>query len=49
MENMETDSGVTGRELAIEIYSNHKLAFITTQVGVFLNEYANFTQGSRKP
>ena len=49
MENMETESGATGHDLFIEVYANRRLYFIAAQVGLFLNDTANFTQGSRKP
>ena len=49
MENMETESGNAGRDLFVEVYANRRLYFIATQVGLFLNDTANFTQGSRRP
>lgn len=33
----------------IDVYRNQKLSFIREQIGVYLNETANFTQGSTKP
>ncbi len=32
-----------------DVYSNIKLSFIATQVGVWLNETGNFTKGSQTP
>lgn len=45
-ENIESGSGATGEALFVEVYTNLKLSFIATQVGVWLNETANFTKGS---
>ena len=36
-------------ETPFEVYSNRKLSFIPTQIGVFLNETGNFTPGSATP
>ena len=46
LENVESESGATGRALHLEIYTNLKLSFIPTQIGVFINETSNFTKGS---
>lgn len=48
-ENVEGESGATGDELSMEIYTNVRLRFIRDQVAAFVAETGNFTQGSSKP
>lgn len=45
-ENLEYE-GLTGRELALAIYSDTSLGFITEQVNKHAADWANFTKGSR--
>lgn len=46
LENIEGESGATGQELFLEIYTNLKLSFIPAQIATFINETGNFTSGS---
>jgi hypothetical protein len=48
-ENVESDTGATGDDLSMEIYTNPRLSFIRDQVAGFISETANFTKGSSKP
>ena len=45
-DNIESESGAAGEALFLEIYGNLKLSFIATQVGIYLNETANFKPAS---
>lgn len=44
-ENVEY-KGLSGRELAVAVYSEPRLCFIAEQVGVYLRETGNFTKPS---
>lgn len=48
-DNVESDTGATGDELSMEIYTNPRLMFIREQVGPFVANTANFTKGSSQP
>jgi hypothetical protein len=47
-ENVDSDNGHSGRDLAMEIYLNQKLSFIRDQVSSFASQTANFTPASTK-
>lgn len=47
-ENIDSDHGHSGYDLFMEIYCNQKLSFIRQQVGVYINETANFSPPSTK-
>ena len=46
IENAESETGATGHDFFVEVYSNDKLSFIRDQVNAFANDTANFTSGS---
>lgn len=46
-ENLEYDN-LTGRDLALAVYSDITIGFIADQAAKFLGDWANFTSGSTK-
>lgn len=48
-DNVESETGAIGDALSIEVYTNQKLSFIRDQIGVYIQDTANFTKGSMKP
>lgn len=48
-ENVDSDTGATGDDLSMEIYTNPRLSFIRDQVAAFIAETSNFSPGFSKP